>query len=538
MVARLPLVAFLALVSGAADASPSGPVQMASPAIRAHASMVLPTPKRRAVTVPTPISSPGLASAWSTKIDARLASLASNVGGPVGRASLLGGATEDDTDAPPTARPALDAKLRAIAEAAPRGSRVGIAVKDLSTDATVFEWNAAEPLNPASNHKLLTATAAVALLGADFQFRTRVVRDGDTLYIIGGGDPSLQVDDLEQLADHAKAATEGGTPIRNIRVDESFFSARRFGPGYDPSGPGVSYMAPSAPLSMQFNTVMISAQPGRSGEAPRINVSPSSDHIVVRNTATTLRGGSLSIETHAEGDKTVVEVAGRMGPRHGRIRIRRRVTDPGAFAAQTFADRFCADGGCDEVVVSKGSAPERAKTLAVHTSAPLPEVLQSALRFSNNFTTEQVLRTLGHLSSGEPGDWSNGSDILLRFWDAAGQARDDLTFENASGLSRRGRVTPMALVDLLSLWTDPSGAPEVLDALPIAGRQGTLARRLRRSGGRVKAKTGTMKGASALTGVVTDRDGTPRLGFSILVNGSVGGPQARRIQDRVVMALL
>lgn len=489
-----------------------------SPATHVHAAALPLEPSVR------PGPAVANASAWPTKIDARLDALST------------GHDADPASQAP--ARPGLQTKLQAIAEGTPAGARIGIAVKDLETDATLFEWNAAEPLNPASNHKLLTATAAIALLGADFRFRTRVVRDGDILYIVGGGDPSLQVEDIEHLADEAKTALGDESVIREVRVDESFFSDRRFGPGYDPSGPGVSYMAPSAPLSMQFNTVVINARPGRLGEAPRVDVSPACDHIIVRNSATTVRGGGLSIETHAEGDKTVVDIRGRMGPRHGRVRMRRRITDPGNFAAHTFARRFCADGGCEELQVSTGTAPARAGALAEHISAPLPEVLESALRFSNNFTTEQVLRTLGHLATGEPGDWSNGSDVLLRFWDATGQARGDLTFENASGLSRRGRVTPMALVDLASLWTEPGAAPEVLDALPIAGRQGTLAGRLRRSGGRVKAKTGTMKGASALTGVVTDRDGTPRLGFSVLVNGEVGGARARRIQDRVVMALL
>ena len=71
--------------------------------------------------------------------------------------------------------------------------------------------------------------------------------------------------------------------------------------------------------------------------------------------------------------------------------------------------------------------------MSSHQSAPLPEVLSAALVFSNNFTSEQVLRALGRHHSGTPGDWINGRAALRRFWSAIGRSDDELTFENAAG---------------------------------------------------------------------------------------------------------
>jgi D-alanyl-D-alanine carboxypeptidase/D-alanyl-D-alanine-endopeptidase (penicillin-binding protein 4) len=187
--------------------------------------------------------------------------------------------------------------------------------------------------------------------------------------------------------------------------------------------------------------------------------------------------------------------------------------------------------------VRLGALPPGTTAIHVHRSAPLRDVLRSALEWSNNFTIEQVLRTLGRRASGQPGDWQNGGRVLRRFWDALGEDPQAIAFENAAGLSASGRVTAAALTDLAALWRDGEAA-NVVAALPVAGKEGTLRGRLVRTRGRVRAKTGTLPGASALTGVITDDSGAPRLAFSVLVNGPLPRAKARRLQDRVVYALV
>jgi D-alanyl-D-alanine carboxypeptidase/D-alanyl-D-alanine-endopeptidase (penicillin-binding protein 4) len=401
-------------------------------------------------------------------------------------------------------------------------ANVSIAVKDLRTGEAVFEHHAEAMLNPASNHKLLTATAAVTLLGEDYRFETRVLRDGADLILVGGGDPSLQVEDVQALA--ASVDTRG---LERIVVDDSLFSDQRFGPGYDHGGPGFSYMAPSGALSLQYNTVVVRVRADDSPSGIDVQLDPPCPHVLVERGAPR---GPVQVTTRERGKHTIVRVDGRPG---APVRIRRRIADPSRFTASVFAEAL----GAPELPVVRGLAPRGATEVAVHRSAPLPEVLGSALKFSNNFTTEQVLRTLGHHASDRPGDWDNGAEVLRAFWDATGQDPTTLAFENASGLSARGRVTPRALVDLVSLWAHNDDAEAVLGALPVAGREGTLRGRLRRTAGRVRAKTGTLSNATGLTGIVHDRAGEPRYAFSVLV-GSERVGQAKRLQDRVVMALV
>ncbi len=465
-------------------------------------------------TAPAPAATPD---PWPQRIEDRLAAL---------QGRLPHAAEQPDAD--------LHASLEAIvADLDPR-TRLAISVRDLETGASLFDLHGDELLNPASNHKLLTATAALELLGADYRFETAFAREGDTLYVRGGGDPSLQVEDIESIAATLADAMHG---VQEIVVDESFFSARRFGPGYDADGPGHSYMAPSGPLSLQFNTVMVTVRPGRVGEPVAVTTFPACDHVQIDSTATSVRGHGLHIDTERRGDATVVVVRGGLAPGRSSVSIRRRIHDPGRYAASALASALARRTGEAPAVVRIGAMPDGLAPLHVHRSAPLHEVLVSALKWSNNFTIEQVLRTLGRHASGQPGDWHNGGEVLRRFWDALGEDPQAIAFENASGLSRAGRLTASALTDLAALWRDGEAA-EVVGALPIAGREGTLRGRLGRTHGRVRAKTGTLAGASALTGVITDDAGAPRLAFAVLVNGPVSKKRAQRLQARVVYALV
>jgi len=416
---------------------------------------------------------------------------------------------------------------------------VSIHVRALERQEVLFDRQGDTALNPASNHKLLTAIAAVELLGNEYRFATRVRWEGSTLYLIGEGDPSLQLEHLYALANRVGEALHGET-VQRIVVDDGAFSPEFFGPGFSSAGEGHSYTAPSGALSLHFNTVEVRVSPTRTGERVIVGLYPPCDHVHLENTAKTGNGMPLSIESRARGDHTHVIVRGTLPHSSDTVVVRRRVFDPGLYTGTVFAELLANLTGSDIPHVVRGRTPDTAQAIANHESAPLPEVLAPALKFSNNFTTEQVLRTLGWRTSGLAGSWSNGRAALERFWAAIGEPAEALSFENGSGFSRSGRLTTHALVDLVAL-AQQDGAPsaELLAMLPTGGRDGTLVGRLRGSDGRVRAKTGTLAGVAALTGIAAARDGTKRIGFSVLVNGPASAtPKARRLQDAIVSIVL
>lgn len=436
----------------------------------------------------------------------------------------------------------LAESLTAMLERYEDRASVSVHVRDLETGHVLFDYFGDSPLIPASNQKLVTSAAALDLLGSEYVFSTRVLRRGPDLHLVGEGDPMLLHDDLAAIAslttEHLDVAQ-----IERLVVDDSVFSSRRFGPGYDEDGPGHSYQAPSGALSLDFNTVEVTVYPVAGSRRPGVSVSPPSAHVRVENRAT--RGGSrngLVVRTRAEGEHTVVSVEGRLPAGHGPVVVRRRITDPGLHTGEAFAALLAELSGTEPLPVERGRAPADAETVVVNESVPLIEILDDGLAYSNNVIAEQILRTLAWRMTGDPGDWDAGEQILHDYWETL-TGPQPLVIENASGLSRRARLTTHGLVDLIAVAhrADPRGG-NLIDALPVAGERGTMKSRLRLSGKRVRAKTGTLDGVSGLSGVITSEVGEPLVGFSILTNAEPHAgfvaDRRRALEDRVVMEVL
>ena len=432
----------------------------------------------------------------------------------------------------------LDARARAIAASLP-DAQVAIEIRDLDRGHTLVSVGGERALAPASTQKLITAIAAIELLGPDYRFRTRVLRAGDTLFVRGEGDPDLQLDDLHALVSEvvARGQAEG---VRRIVVDDSVFSERRFGPGNDSEGPGESFRAPSGALALQWSTLVVTVRPGAFGEPVAVEVDPPSPFVTIDSSAKTGRG-KLHIDTIVGDDgQTIVQVRGALATGHDPTSLRRRVADPGLVAAGVFARMLSErlDDPSFAPKIERGVTPDDAETIATHESEPLVAVLESALRWSNNFTAEQVLRTLAWRASGEPGDWTRGTELLARFAAAISPEQAELaTFINGSGLNLDGRITPTLMIDALALGQREGSPAALLRASLASAGEGTLRNRVPFAGDRLQAKTGTYAGASALAGLVHDRAGRRTLGFAVLVNG--GESEANRAaQDQLVVALL
>lgn len=464
---------------------------------------------------------------WPGLIRARLAAMQQRP-----RPGDVAGALEFKTEA-------LRHQLAAVMRRA-GGAKVGVHVRDLDSGAALFDHHGDQLLNPASNQKLVTAIAAVELLGPGYRFETRVVRAGDALVLVGEGDPSLQPTDLHALASEVVAAG-AHVGVTRILIDDTAFTADRYGPGYSAQGDGASYTAPSGALSLGFNTAVVTIRPTDVGRPASVTISPPGAHVIVHGRVRTGRGRPIEVTSHEDGERTIFEVEGSLPGGHASVSVRRRVADPGLFAGHAFAEvlRELIDGEA-ALSVARVAGPAVGTVVARRYSEPLVQVLGSSLKYSNNFTSEQVLRTLGWRMSGEPGSWDHGRAAVAAAWAAFGLDPGDLHFENGAGLSRIGRVSPRALVALLARTRDEgSPAAALLPALASAGGEGTMRGRLTASDRRVRGKTGTISGVSALSGVAASPDGRDALGFSILINGGDRPARAhRRLQDAVVLTLL
>ena len=158
-------------------------------------------------------------------------------------------ASTSSSAAPPDLAATLDRALRAPGISAQDTAAVAV---DLRTGQTVFSSNAQRSLLPASAEKLPVSLAALRALGPRFRFRTEVLgagsRVGDTwsgnLWLVGYGDPTLTVADVERMA--RRFADTGVTRVAGrIMGDDSHFDTRRDALGWKPHYVGVE----SRPLS-------------------------------------------------------------------------------------------------------------------------------------------------------------------------------------------------------------------------------------------------------------------------------------------------
>jgi D-alanyl-D-alanine carboxypeptidase/D-alanyl-D-alanine-endopeptidase (penicillin-binding protein 4) len=173
--------------------------------------------------------------------------------------------------------------------------------------------------------------------------------------------------------------------------------------------------------------------------------------------------------------------------------------------------------------------------LAVRFSPPLEQILRRMDVQSDNFTAELVLKQLGATLAGR-GTTIAGGDIVRGVLAERRVPLDGVRIADGSGLSALDRLTPKALVTILQrVWADRDLRPAVFRILPVAGRDGTLEHRLGRppARGNVRAKTGTLDVASALSGFVRER-----YAFAILLNGPrLSSSEARAAQDRFATVL-
>src|SRR5215510_11242944 len=132
----------------------------------------------------------------------------------------------------------------------------GIEIVSLSTGKVLYVHNGDKLFTPASNTKLFTTAAALALIGPDYKFRTTIESSGSLdkygrlsgdLVLIGRGDPTLSgrqlpynmrtqrdsdpVKVLEQLAD--EVVQKGVKYVDgDVIADDSFFAFERYGQGW------------------------------------------------------------------------------------------------------------------------------------------------------------------------------------------------------------------------------------------------------------------------------------------------------------------
>jgi D-alanyl-D-alanine carboxypeptidase/D-alanyl-D-alanine-endopeptidase (penicillin-binding protein 4) len=358
------------------------------------------------------------------------------------------------------------------------------------------------PLIPASNLKLFMATAALDRLGASARLTTDVKADhgpaGGTiagnLYLVGGGDPLLRTADYvaslryrELIYNHldglaAQVRASGVTHVTGgVIGDESRYDTQRYVPTWKPSYAATGEVGPLSALEVNDGFGLF-----------RPN-----------------------------------DVA---------------AAQPAVQAATELVTALRAHGVAVDGPPGQGVTPPAATAITSFPSLPLADTIAEVLRQSDNTGAELITKELGRRFGGGP-TTAAGVKVIRADLQAAGLPVGQLAAADGSGLDRNDRATCQLIMAALV-----RGGPEgpLSKGLSVAAQTGTLEKRMAGTpaAGRLRGKTGSLSGVSALSGFVDSVPSVspgaaepPPVAFTLVINGQPSQAIGEGLEDRIGVLL-
>jgi D-alanyl-D-alanine carboxypeptidase/D-alanyl-D-alanine-endopeptidase (penicillin-binding protein 4) len=435
----------------------------------------------------------------------------------------------------------------------------GVLASSLKTGETLYTLNADKLMMPASNMKIVTLAAAAETLGWDYRYETTVSLAGPVaggmlqgdLIVAGNGDPSLVAEG--GMADRVVADWAGQLKTRGIRA----INGRVIGDDNAVEEPalGMGWMWDDAPtedstsvgaLQYNENALRVTVSPGpAAGDAAAVSLSVGTSGLTIASAVTTAAPGTTtSISMHRLPGSTTLGLRGSIALGAAPSSLAASVDNPTQFYANALRAGLIANGidvrgpavDIDEI----GDPPAtRGAPIISYRSPPLATLAVRLMKISQNLYAESFLKSVAAAPGLVPtsaAGWKAAAAIFERW----GVSPGSLVQRDGSGLTRYDFVTPETLVTILAHVDRDARLREPFEAsLPIAGRDGTLANRMKGTPaeGNARAKTGSMTAVRGTSGYVTSADGEP-LVFAILVNNyDSPGTTITAAEDAIIVRL-
>lgn len=446
-----------------------------------------------------------------------------------------------------------------------RDASIGVA-----TSASA-EQNSERAFVPASITKVVTTATALRELGAEFKFKTRISFSASAgiatdVVVVADGDPTAGFETFQagapnRMQEIASAFTARG--IREIRGPVHFVGLN---PGIDSAkhASGVPdedthecYGMLASNFNFRENCAVIRSHPQKG--------------FVWENSA-----GSSGFESQVEkrqGDRTILNletlfsndgtaegfrltgIYGRK-EKEGKSQVMRV---PVRNSASWYGFEMLKALRQNRVAVSQAtvrvakSSTEREQAMRLFSrnqgsallveSAPLSRIIEATNKPSDNFFADAVFKSLARNTTRDAAAESRRvvRDATSDWLQADGHAAwaSELQFGDGAGLSIENRATPRAFLAILRQLVKEPTFPTLLESLPLAGIDGTLADRMKNTAaaGRVRAKTGTLKGSYQLAGYIPrQRAGTTEYVPFVILTATTEANRAnvRAFQDALV----
>jgi D-alanyl-D-alanine carboxypeptidase/D-alanyl-D-alanine-endopeptidase (penicillin-binding protein 4) len=471
-----------------------------------------------------------------------------------------------------TNAPQSIAELQAMIEAhvtAPRfnASVWGVKVMSLDSGAVLYKHHADRLMSPASNTKLFVGALALERLGPDYRIKTPIYctrfpdKNGKlkgSLIICGRGDPSWrlgagQTSFWDAFTPFVQALNNTG--VRRVTgdliVDATYFHGPPHGSSWAVEDVQAPRGAEISAITLMDNCAELRVSPGPFAGAPGLLqwITPSMPLKLVSHTTTAPKGGTVTLTTYRVPGEDTIGVFGIIPPGTN-VTLRIPVPNPTAWFASALKEALAQRGIQIEGQVRTACWPQAsllpkdAAWLADVSSPPLSEMVKAFMKVSQNLEADLVFAHLGESTRGANSPEDQTSEQLAvvaldGYLRGEQLPAEEVLVDEGSGLSRNNLTTANAMLALLEHMSRQSTAEDFYNALPLAGVDGTLRRRMQGTAAEAnaRAKTGSLRSDIALSGYVTSAAGE-KLAFSLLLNrhvSSADSPGYNELDAIVVM---
>lgn len=457
--------------------------------------------------------------------------------------------------------PSFDQQVSALLQASLPQSTLGMVVIDPETNKIVYARRENDNYYPASNTKLLTASAALQLLGPDFTYETRLSARADhiqdktingDLHAVFSGDPSFTSADLTALFQQLKSRQL--THIKgNIIIDDTAFEGSYYAPGWTLDSVVWAYSAPISAIIIDENQIAVTVDKSKKLNEMLPMAKQQLDNPVkisghVKGVSEDAAKNTCQIEVRTQDNH--IHFDGCYAWEKTPTVLHMAIDSPQLLAQQWIEKNLAASNIHLSGKIIFGKAPASLTTLAAKKSPPLKDLLVPVLADSNNVYAESLVKTIGSVYKGQGSFYAGtraiqeilknetaenntlpAQSINAKIPSVKSESANNTSLktvllpkticriEDGSGQSRYNLISPLALGTLLQQMKQHPHADIYQQALSVGGVSGTLKERMQQEDlkGKVLAKTGGASGTSTLSGYIISRSGKSYI-FSIMLN--------------------
>ena len=432
-----------------------------------------------------------------------------------------------------------------ISQSSQKKVRFSVHIIKADSGRTVCSHNANRAMVPASNMKIITTAAALKYLGADYEYKTKVGLCGQTLVVIGSGDPLLgdEITDnrydrkngwvFEDIATALK--NDGVTAIKDIVVDSSIFDDQRTHPNWPVKELNRWYACQVSGLNYNGNCIEVT--PKTVGRKVKLTLQPQMGYVEIINKCKPTSRAPNTVWCSRPFGTNTITVRGKCYKQSQPIRV--TVERPAVFFAFLLAENLAKAGiNADGQLIEKAVDKDCNFKLLREYSSSLADCLARCNKDSFGLAAEALLKTIATSirQGGKNGSWAGGREAVSQYLLGLGIDESEFYIDDASGLSKENKLSANAITKVLLDTYKSKGWQLYKKSLAVGGVDGTIDKYFKEKKYKAKilGKTGYVGGVKSFSGICTASDGDYI--FSILANNANG--KTRKAINDIAKAII